>query len=147
MRYDDRMPYSDPARQREYQNEWMKRRRQEWLDENGPCIDCGTWDDLQVDHVDAAVKMTHRIWSWSAERRVAELAKCVVRCDPCHRVKTVRAGERARGERNGLAKLTEDKVRAIRASDLPHRELARLYEIDEKNIRLIRLNAIWKHVE
>lgn len=83
------MPYKDPDKQREYQRKWLQKRRQEWLEENGPCIDCGCWDDLEVDHIDPELKDTHRIWSWTKERRDAELAKCVPRCKPCHLQKTV----------------------------------------------------------
>ena len=82
------MPYADKDKQREYQRRWMKERRETWLNENGPCVDCGTWLDLEVDHVDPSRKVTHRVWSWSVERREKELAKCVVRCHPCHESKT-----------------------------------------------------------
>jgi len=82
------VPYSDPVLQRQYQNEWLKKRRRDWLAENGPCVDCGSWAELEVDHLDPAVKVTHRVWSWSSEKRKAELAKCVVRCEPCHSLRT-----------------------------------------------------------
>jgi hypothetical protein len=45
------MPYKDPEQQRQYQNDWIQRRRRDWLAEHGPCADCETWDDLEVDHV------------------------------------------------------------------------------------------------
>jgi hypothetical protein len=87
------MPYTDLEKQKKYQREWMARRRQEWLTTNGPCVDCGSWDDLQVDHVDASLKINHRVWSWARARRNAELAKCVVRCISCHYQKTRDSGE------------------------------------------------------
>lgn len=83
------MPYADPERQREYQRRWKAERRAKWIRENGPCIDCGTWEKLEIDHADASTKTSHRIWSWSKVRREAELVKCVVRCDPCHQVKSL----------------------------------------------------------
>ena len=83
------MPYSDPAQQRRYQREWVARRRQAWLDENGPCVRCGSADELEVDHVDPEKKVSHRVWSWSAERRDAELSKCQVLCGECHAKKTI----------------------------------------------------------
>jgi hypothetical protein len=82
------MPYADRERQREYQLRYLLRRREQWIDENGPCKDCGSDDRLEVDHVDRHTKVSHRVWSWSAERRSKELAKCVVRCFNCHREKT-----------------------------------------------------------
>ena len=36
----------------------------------------------------AAIKISHRIWSWARERREAELLKCVARCKPCHKNKS-----------------------------------------------------------
>lgn len=82
------MGYKDPEKQRQYQREWMARRRQKWIDENGPCSKCGSPDDLQVDHLDPSQKINHRVWSWSSERREAELAKCQVLCNDCHVKKT-----------------------------------------------------------
>lgn len=114
MRYYPDMPYADPDVQRAYQNEWTKRRRLEWVQEHGPCIDCGTWEYLTVDHVDASRKVTHRVWTWAQERRERELAKCVVRCWPCHLAKTKASGERARGERHGHSVLTTAQVQEIR---------------------------------
>jgi hypothetical protein len=141
------MPYGDSDRQRRYQNEWIKRRRLDWLEANGPCVDCGTWDELQVDHVDAGQKVSHRVWSWKKERREAELAKCVVRCEPCHRTKTTENRERAHGERNGNARLTEREVREIRVSTLPKRQLGRVYGVSDHTIRMIKLRTLWKYVE
>lgn len=83
------MPYADPDAQRAYQAHWLAQRRADWIAENGPCQGCGTWEDLQVDHRDRTEKVSHRVWSWSAARRLAELAKCQVLCAPCHWAKTV----------------------------------------------------------
>jgi hypothetical protein len=82
------MPYANLARQREYQQAWMRKRRSDWLEENGPCRQCGSSVDLEVDHVDRRTKVSHRIWSWSAARRAEELAKCQVLCSVCHLAKT-----------------------------------------------------------
>lgn len=65
-----------------------KRLRQEWFEANGPCVRCGSDIDLEVDHIDPKLKVDHRVWSWSAVRREAELAKCQVLCHPCHVDKT-----------------------------------------------------------
>lgn len=78
------MPYKDPEVQRAYQRERVARTRAEWLAENGPCKRCGTWDDLQVDHIDGSQKVSHNVWSWSKSRREAELDKCQVLCQDCH---------------------------------------------------------------
>ena len=127
----------------------MARRRGEWLEANGPCVDCGRAEDLQVDHEDATTKISHKVWSWSAKRRLAELAKCVVRCRPCHTAKTIRNkeyGDAPAGERSGAAKLTADKVRAIRASGQSTYRLAQEYGINSGTVSLIRRRLTWKHV-
>ena len=82
------MPYKDPEKQRAYQRRYKDDRRKEWLRENGPCRECGSWDRLEVDHVDPSTKLSHRIWTWAKARREAELEKCQVLCFKCHREKT-----------------------------------------------------------
>lgn len=78
------MPYRDPEAQREYQRRWMAERRAAAL-EGKTCARCGDADGpFDFHHVDPAEKLTHNVWSWSAKRREAELAKCVVLCRDCH---------------------------------------------------------------
>lgn len=81
-------PYKDPEAQRAYQAGWMAGVRRAWLEANGPCVQCGSWDGLQVDHIDPAQKETHRIWSLAKPKREEELAKCQVLCAACHKEKT-----------------------------------------------------------
>jgi hypothetical protein len=83
------VPYRDQARQREYQRNWWRQRRSDFFRDK-TCERCGSAQDLELDHVDPKVKVHHRIWSWSADRRNAELAKCQVLCKDCHLAKTVR---------------------------------------------------------
>lgn len=66
----------------------MKLRRQDWLNSNGPCVVCGSWDNLEVDHINPDSKESHNVWSWSEERRTAELSKCQVLCKTHHQEKT-----------------------------------------------------------
>lgn len=82
------MSYKDPAKQRKAQRDFIMRRRLRWLAEHGPCAECGSREDLELDHKDRAQKVNHRVWSWTAERREAELAKCQVLCRDCHQEKT-----------------------------------------------------------
>lgn len=81
------MPYKDPEAQREYQRAWAAKRRAAsraaFLADKS-CARCGSTEDLELDHVNPADKVSHRIWTWSEKRRVAELAKCQVLCKPCH---------------------------------------------------------------
>ena len=82
------MPYKDSRQQSAYQNERNKARREKWLAEHGPCAKCGSRDRLEVDHINPLEKVGHNVWSWSEQRRNAELAKCQILCAVCHREKT-----------------------------------------------------------
>jgi len=78
------MPYKNKEKQRQYQNKWAKNRREKWLLDNGPCVICGSWENLEVHHKDPTQKESHKIWTWCEERRLVELIKCEVRCSDCH---------------------------------------------------------------
>ncbi|MDQ0241146.1 hypothetical protein [Arthrobacter bambusae] len=80
------MAYSN-AQKRKYQREWCAKNRAAYL-EGKSCVHCGSAGPLEVDHIDPALKVTHSVWSWSAERRAGELAKCQTLCVPCHKAKT-----------------------------------------------------------
>jgi hypothetical protein len=57
--------------------------------------------------------------------------------------------EIARGERNGRAKLTDDKVRALKmdlASGASERRVAKTYGISRSALRLIKSGETWAHV-
>ena len=58
------MGYKDPEKQKEYQRNWLAKRRADWFSENGPCINCGSWDNLELDHIDPSTKVDNKIWSW-----------------------------------------------------------------------------------
>lgn len=85
--YNGHMSYKDREQQRKYQREWCMKRRQAFL-QGKSCCQCGSTDHLEVDHIDPSQKISHRVWSWSATRREAELAKCQVLCHDCHLEKT-----------------------------------------------------------
>lgn len=84
------MPYKSHYAKNEYQREWV---RKNWLAAiellGGKCVQCGTTESLEIDHIDPATKVSHRIWSWSKERRLAELKKCQILCSGCHKRKTL----------------------------------------------------------
>ena len=84
------MPYGDKAKQREYQRLWIKNRRLEWVTSNGPCVLCGSSDNLEVDHIDPDLKTMNprSIWSRKQESRDKELENCQVLCYSCHKEKT-----------------------------------------------------------
>lgn len=55
-------------------------------------------------------------------------------------------GNPPKGEHNGQAKLTEEKVRAIRDSALSQRALARLYGVSRPVVRSVINRRTWRHV-
>lgn len=85
------MPYANKESQRLYQKRWILQRRREWCDRNGPCLWCGSDEDLEVDHIDPKDKVVDvaSLWSRSERVRAKELVKCQVLCKPCHYLKTV----------------------------------------------------------
>jgi hypothetical protein len=106
---------------RAYDREWMKKRRDAWFAVNGPCVDCGSSENLELDHDDRSDKVSHRVWSWSEERRNVELAKCVARCRKCHRAKTTE--ERKTWSTKAKKPTLGDEIATPRA-DYPRQERA-----------------------
>jgi hypothetical protein len=82
------MPYADRTKQIEYQRKWMARRRQRFMATLGPCVQCGSTENLELHHVDRATKTEHKIWSWSPARLRREMKKCVALCRKCHKEET-----------------------------------------------------------
>lgn len=81
------MPMSTKEAQREYQREWMRKRRAEYF-QGKCCVVCGTREHLELDHIDPKKKIDHKIWSWAESRRMRELRKCQILCTNCHQDKT-----------------------------------------------------------
>lgn len=82
------MPMPTREAQNEYNRRWVAERRRKWFAENGPCVECGSWENLELDHINPLVKWKHSIWSLSEENRQRELDKCQVMCHACHAKKT-----------------------------------------------------------
>lgn len=86
------MPYKDRAKQRAYQRRWMRKRREAWFGQSGPCSRCGSIAKLQLHHTVRGKKVSHKVWSWAEKRRRKELAKCVVVCRRCHNIESMKEG-------------------------------------------------------
>lgn len=76
------MPYKDRDKQRRYMNEWIKQRRLDWVEANGPCAKCGSDDDLQLDYIGEG-KANHHIWSFCEAKRAMALRNYRVLCRRC----------------------------------------------------------------
>lgn len=84
------MAYQGEAK-RKYQRDWMEARRNDWIEsQGGCCAECGSVENLEVDHIDPSKKTREPrdIWSRTASVREAELALCQVLCAECHKAKT-----------------------------------------------------------
>lgn len=71
-------------------------------------------------------------------------------CAKCHRIETpipAQMGAPNYGEKNAIAKLSEDAVRAIRASSLSGPVLAKRLGVDRSTINRVRRGEQWKHVQ
>lgn len=73
----------------------------------GTCVECGTAEDLELDHIEPATKTLDlaRMWSVARDRYLAELSKCQLLCSPHHREKSRRErgvdhGQGLTGKRN-----------------------------------------------
>lgn len=54
------------------------------------CVDCGTKERLEFDHVDPKDKSFNisKAWSYSRDKFWDEINKCVLRCKTCHQKRT-----------------------------------------------------------
>lgn len=143
------MPDKDLPTKRSRQLAAWHRNRRAWLDANGPCVNCGSSEDLQVDHKDPSTKVSHKVWSWSPVRRAEELAKCQVLCKECHKAKSAREHSEWQAAQDCWLvnpKLTPADVAAIRASQEPTKVLAARYGIHRSHVNRVRRGLKWKHL-
>lgn len=82
----------DQAEYNEYMRNYMNRRYEKRRAAaitacGGKCARCEGTDDLEFHHIDPTTKVTTiaRASSFSEERWQAELAKCELLCQPCHK--------------------------------------------------------------
>lgn len=141
--------------QREYQRKWLAQRKADFYKDKS-CVQilsngsiCGSIEGLELDHIDPSTKISHNIWSWREERRLAEIAKCQVLCHSCHKTKS--AAEHAKGTDFPHSKLKEPDVRKIRqlytTETYSLREIGKLFDVDHSLIWQVVNNKIWTHIE
>jgi 5-methylcytosine-specific restriction endonuclease McrA len=146
--------YKDRETRNRYQLEWIKRRRLAWITENGPCEECGSQEDLEVDHRDPGQKLLQPavLWSMSPHnrKRIDELLKCRVLCKECHTEKTnLELQETRQGELNWNTNLTEEDVRDIRrlrGEGLTYTQIAVQFQLSKSGVANICKFARWTHV-
>lgn len=86
----------DPVAYREYMRNYMRDRyarvRAETIARlGGKCVRCGAADELQFDHVDPKLKFKNLtvLFYKSADLFEAEIIKCQMLCEACHKEKTL----------------------------------------------------------
>lgn len=132
---------------KDYQRKWIARRRSKWIEENGPCVKCGSYNNLEVDHVNPEEKEYNisQIWSRKEEIRDKELAKCQVLCHDCHKEKSKKdLSLSLSGTSNPAAKLTLEQIESIRNSTDKVANLAKEYNVHKRTIYKIRSGERWK---
>lgn len=137
------MPHKDLETRRKYQREWVQSRRDAFF-KGKSCVNCGSVDNLELDHINAHEKVSHRIFSWSKVRMEEELAKCQVLCRPCHIEKS--KDEHPKGEDHYEARITPDDVRRIRNTKGDTKRLAEELNLHRRTVQRIRTGKLWSHI-
>lgn len=119
----------------------MKSAREAWFRENGPCKTCGSADNLELDHIDPKLKVSHAVWSWSQKRRDLELSKCQALCRRCHKLKTAEGRAEFRGRVVASLRKVSDKdvLRAVllRQSGMTVRAIGKKMSVS--HVTIVRL--------
>jgi 5-methylcytosine-specific restriction endonuclease McrA len=86
----------------QYMRDRRRKRKAALIDMcGGECMDCGSTERLEFDHVDPLTKVKEvssaKMLDGPMARVLEEVAKCRLLCHDCHRLKTVRCGETGGG--------------------------------------------------
>ena len=99
----------DKSKYNEYMNDYMKRRyslrREKAIAKlGGKCVHCGSCNNLHFDHIDPSTKVATiaRMSSMSAVKFNAEIDKCQLLCEDCHKAKSNAEGSTGNKNRTTL---------------------------------------------
>ena len=90
------MPYKDRAKQLEYLRKYNKTyqsnryeaAKMEYIKYlGGKCVKCGSESNLEFDHIDPSTKDFSIMRLWHCKNVYAELDKCQLLCNKCHKEK------------------------------------------------------------
>lgn len=119
------MPYRNKEQQLKYQRDWISARRNKWFNKHGPCVICGSKDNLELHHKDPTKKISHRIWSWSWSRIEEETKDCEVRCFKCHHLIHDGSKESWHGTSGGYSNHGCRCIKCVEANKLKCKEYRR----------------------
>lgn len=106
------MPRKNKEQYNAYMREYMLKRyyerRKYAIEQLGSrCAECGSTDQLEIDHIDPKKKSfdVGKLWSTAWARFIAELKKCQLLCDTHHNDKTLahKGQRRAKGTHGTLS--------------------------------------------
>lgn len=86
------MPYKNKEDRLAFQRRYYARRREEYIKLlGGECVNCGSTESLEFDHINALTKTypIAAILCHKPEKVLAELKKCQLLCHGCHVQKTI----------------------------------------------------------
>src|SRR5699024_9816637 len=125
-------------------------------EKNGPCNKCGSYKDLEVDHINPEEKNmeSRSIWTRREEIRDNELSKCQVLCRDCHIDKTKKENEERgvlfkKGSQNPASKIDKDDVIDIKKrlnTGEAQKSIAKDYPVSRQTISKIKHGVIWSHL-
>lgn len=134
---------------RNYQREWLAQRRRRAIQFlGGACVQCGSQDDLEIDHREAHGTIGGKLWSRAWWRIEDELEKCQLLCHDCHVAKS--ATEKATGVNHGQSILNPEIVREIRlrvANGERQIKLARELKLDRRTVWDVVHRKSWKWID
>ena len=130
-----------------YQRAWIAQRRADWF-AGKSCVECGSTENLCLHHVSRKNKLSHRIWSWAAERRNAEISKCAVLCEDCHRLHHLRCGDfntsRGKTPTNTVLDVkTVGQIRYLAVAGFSHRRIAALIGCGRQTVDDVIAGRSW----
>lgn len=129
-----------------YMRDYLKKRyfkRRNWAIKHlgGKCVDCGSTENLEFDHVDPSTKsypISHH-WNQNWEIFVAEVDKCELRCTECHVKKSIKNGDIPPRATHGTPAMYRhhgcrcvECTKANSSMQKEYRERRRLRELDKK---------------
>ncbi len=132
------MPIRDKEKKREYQKDWMRKRRASFF--NGKeCKHCGSKENLELHHLNPEEKESHAIWSWRESRRNEEIAKCIVLCEKCHMEETKKYlkvfSARNKPKNTKVTDEVMEEIKSLMSRGVRGKELYSRFPIHKTNIR------------